>query len=129
MSSKLMVKFSQVSETWLFSTIYPSLGVRLWNPDWVPYSLIFFKISTPSSPLFDFSPHTKEDFKKYNADRRALQKTMVVPAPLDPTTEEYRKLLQEAKDHRAHTLVAGDYKLSFIECLYDAGNGTIPQSV
>ncbi|CAO4386895.1 unnamed protein product [Caenorhabditis nigoni] len=54
---------------------------------------------------------------------------MVVPAPLDPTTEEYRKLLQEAKDHRAHTLVAGDYKLSFIECLYDAGNGTIPQSV
>ncbi|UMM20134.1 hypothetical protein L5515_015487 [Caenorhabditis briggsae] len=74
-------------------------------------------------------PHTKDDFKKYNAARRVFAKTMVVPAPLNPTTEEYRQRLQEAKDHRAHTLVAGDNKLPFIECLYDAGNGAIPQCV
>ncbi|CAP34278.1 Protein CBG16089 [Caenorhabditis briggsae] len=45
------------------------------------------------------------------------------------STEEYRQRLQEAKDHRAHTLVAGDKKLPFIECLYDAGGGAIPQNV
>ncbi|CAO4366976.1 unnamed protein product [Caenorhabditis nigoni] len=85
--------------------------------------------TTPWVPHATTIPHTKDDFKKYNAARRAFAKTMVVPAPLDPTTEEYRQLLQEAKDHRAHTLVAGDIKLPFLECLYDAGNGAIPQSV
>ncbi|UMM39393.1 hypothetical protein L5515_016476 [Caenorhabditis briggsae] len=53
-------------------------------------------------------PHTKEDSKKYYEARRAFQKTMMVAAP---------------------PRIAGDNKLPFIECLYDAGGGAIPQSV